>query len=82
MWSNNVVVFDGGELGGELSDDSIRSKEVVQSLLAPFLNPEHSKQSAGERMRIIEAHDDVARRMFAVRQLGISTFSLANQRAN
>lgn len=56
-------MFDGGELGGELTDDPVKSRRVVESLLEPFLKPEAPTQG---RMRIVEAHDDVANRVFSV----------------
>jgi hypothetical protein len=56
-------VFDGGDLGGELKDDPVKSRIVVESLLEPFLKGEVSEG----RMRIVEAHDDVARRIFSVK---------------
>lgn len=58
-------MFDGGDLGGELSDDPVESRRVVEGLLEPFFNPEASTEG---RMRIVEAHDDVAKRIFSVRK--------------
>lgn len=56
-------VFDGGDLGGQLSNDPVESRRVAGGLLEPFFNPEASLEG---RMRIVEAHDDVARRIFSV----------------
>ncbi|KFH47455.1 Presilphiperfolan-8-beta-ol synthase-like protein [Hapsidospora chrysogenum ATCC 11550] len=70
-WGNWVFpyddMFDGGDLGGELKDDPIKSRIVVDSLLEPFLTGEVSKG----RMRIVEAHDDVARRIFSTCTRGV-----------
>lgn len=64
-------MFDGGDLGGELKDDPVKSRIVVDSLLEPFLTGEVSKG----RMRIVEAHDDVARRIFSVRKANLRTWT-------
>lgn len=57
-------MFDGGELGGELKDDPIKSRKVVDSLLEPF---REGRQVQEGRLRIVEAHDDVVNRMSSVR---------------
>lgn len=52
-------VFDDGKLRNEPE----KSKHVMASFLQPF-NGETPRD--GERMLIVEAHDDLAKRMFFV----------------
>ncbi|QKX53798.1 uncharacterized protein TRUGW13939_00878 [Talaromyces rugulosus] len=60
-WGNWVFPFDDMFDDGNLRNEPEKSKHIMASFLQPF-NGDQPRDD--ERMRIVEAHDDLAKRMF------------------